>query len=344
MKRITYPFAAIVGQESMKTALLLNAVDPSIGGVLIRGQQGTAKSTAARGLADLLPSLETVDGCPFQCLTSQPLGRCSSCADIAPSPCHRPTPLVNLPLGATEDRLIGTLNLERTIADGRRHFEPGLLAAAHRGILYIDEVNLLEDHLVDALLDAAASGVNVVERDGLSVTHPARFLLIGTMNPEEGELRPQFLDRFGLCVDVVGLESPAERAEVIRRRLRFEADPDAFSEDWKAEGRRLAGRVLAARKLLPNVMCADDLLESIARLTVERGVPGHRADLAIVKTATALAAFDGRAAVIDEDVRAAAALVLPHRVQRSAAEPPRLPDAAPPADSPAKKKTLATNR
>jgi len=325
MDRARYPFTAIVGQEPMKKALLLNAIHPALGGVLIRGQKGTAKSTAARGLASLLPAIETVDHCPFQCFPGQPLAQCPVCTAGIGQTCQRPMPLIDLPLGATEDRLIGTMHLETAIQHGRRTFEPGLLAAAHRGILYVDEVNLLEDHLVDALLDVAVTGVNVVEREGVSVSHPARFILVGTMNPEEGELRPQFLDRFALCIEVAGLEGPAERAEVVRRRLRFEADPDTFAREWQPEEARLAEQVAAARQRLAHVACTDDLLESVACLTVEMGVHGHRADLATVKTACALAAYDGRATVTADDIREAAELVLPHRMRRTPFEQPHRP-------------------
>jgi magnesium chelatase subunit D len=318
MSRVLYPFTAVVGQERMKLALVLNAVHPALGGVLVRGHKGTAKSTAARGLADLLPPVETVAGCPFQCPQDAD-GNCPHGTGRQ----ERPTPVIDLPLGATEDRLVGTLNLEEAIQKGRRRFEPGLLAAAHRGILYVDEVNLLDDHLVDVLLDAAAMGVNVVEREGVSETHPARFVLIGTMNPEEGELRPQFVDRFGLCVDVVGIDAPADRAEVVRRRLRFEVDPDGFRREWAAEQEKLAGEIAAARAFLPQVSVPDDLLDGVARLTVEVGVHGHRADLAIVRTATTLAALRQHPTVTADDVRTAAELVLPHRLRRTPFEPPQ---------------------
>src|SRR5512147_162084 len=239
-KRPVYPFAALVGQERLKKALILNAVNPLIGGVLIRGEKGTAKSTAARGLAELLPPLAVVAGCPFHCDPDKVEMMCDHCrkrqaqGETLPRR-HRPMPVVDLPLGTTEDRLLGTIDLEKAIKSGEKHFEPGLLAAANRGILYVDEVNLLDDHLVDVLLDAAAMGVNVVEREGISFTHPARFILVGTMNPEEGELRPQLLDRFGLCVEVTGLHNIDARMDVVARRLAFEADPEAFAADWQGE-------------------------------------------------------------------------------------------------------------
>jgi Mg-chelatase subunit ChlI len=325
MSRVLYPFAAIVGQERMKLALLLHAVNPALGGLLIRGHKGTAKSTAARGLAALLPAIEVVDGCPFQCPPDRTLGLCGGCTEQADTPSRRrPMPVIDLPLGATEDRLVGTLNLEEAIQRGRRRLQPGLLAAAHRGVLYVDEVNLLDDHLVDVLLDAAAMGVNTVEREGVSVSHPSRFILIGTMNPEEGELRPQFVDRFGLCVDVVGIESPADRAEVVRRRLRFEADPEAFASEWATEQARLADHLAAARQTLTRTTCPDTLLEVVARLTVSMGVHGHRADLAIVRTATTLAAYRLRTEVTADDIREAAELVLPHRMRRLPFEQPQM--------------------
>ena len=238
-----YPFAALVGQESLKTALLLNAVDPGIGGVLISGEKGTAKSTAARALAALLPAQRVVAGCPFRCDPESPDPTCTHCGGLVERPAADVrVPFVDLPLGATEDRVLGSLDFERALREGRRAFQPGLLAAAHRGVLYVDEVNLLPDHLVDVLLDVAASGVNVVQRESVEVIHPSRFLLVGTMNPEEGELRPQLLDRFGLMVEVAGPRDPAIRAEVVRRRIAFEADPVAFASRWEAEQSELRTR------------------------------------------------------------------------------------------------------
>ena len=232
--RAVFPFTAIVGQESIKLALLLNAISPVIGGVLIRGHKGTAKSTAVRALSRLLPDIEVVAGCPFACALSDDLEVCPHCV-VHPAvrqPMTRPAALVELPLGATEDRVVGTLDIERALKSGEKHFEPGLLAAAHRGLLYIDEVNLLSDHLVDILLDAAAMGVNYIEREGISVSHPAAFILVGTMNPEEGELRPQLLDRFGLAVDVQAERDVEVRAEVVRRRIAFDRDPEGFVRQW----------------------------------------------------------------------------------------------------------------
>lgn len=316
MSRPHFPFSALVGQGPMKRALLLNVVQPGLGGVLIRGHRGTAKSTAVRALAALLPEQEVVAGCPFRCPPEEPA--CPRCREAeAPLPRElQRMPVVDLPLGATEDRVVGTLSLEKAVRHGERHFEPGLLAAAHRGVLYVDEVNLLEDSLVDVLLDAAAAGVNVVEREGLSVAHPARFLLIGTMNPEEGELRPQFLDRFGLCVQVEGSADPEERAEVVRRWLAFQADPPGFAESWRAEDERLARSLLSARERLGRMPCPDRLLEEACGLAIRAGVEGHRADLALVRTAMAAAALDGCGEPAAEHLAEAAALALPHRIGR----------------------------
>ncbi len=311
-----YPFAAIVKQERMRLALLLNAINPAIGGVLLRGEKGSAKTTVVRALGALLPLVEVVAGCPYACDPARPLGTCPHCAGAEIRALRRPARVVELPLGATEDRLLGTLHLERVIRDGTREFEPGLLATAHRGLLYIDEVNLLPDHLVDLLLDAAAAGRNVVEREGISFAHPARFALIGTMNPEEGELRPQLLDRFGLAVDVAGLADPRDRAEVVRRRIAHEADPAAFAARWAVEEAELSARLARARGLLARVVLGDDLLDLIARLCLDVGVDGLRADLTIYKAACALAAWEERLVVAPEDVRAAAELALPHRRRR----------------------------
>jgi len=320
-KRPVYPFAALVGQERLKQALILNAVNPLIGGVLIRGEKGTAKSTAARGLAELLPPMATVAGCPFHCHPELPELMCDACrqrqaqGEVLPRR-DRPMPVVDLPLGTTEDRLLGTIDLEKAIKSGEKHFEPGLLAAANRGILYVDEVNLLDDHLVDVLLDAAAMGVNVVEREGISFTHPARFILVGTMNPEEGELRPQLLDRFGLCVEVTGLHNLDARMAVVERRLAFEADPDGFAANWQAQQEEIRRAILTARELLPRVKFSPELLRLITAICVDQGVDGHRADIFMLKVAQTLAAFGGRDAVTPQDVREAATLVLPHRLRR----------------------------
>ncbi len=326
-----YPFAALVGQEQLKTALLVIAVNPTIGGVLIRGEKGTAKSTAARSLAALLPPVQLVAGCPFHCDPDAPWGECPHCsADAsginpeARQVVEMPVPFVDLPLGATEDRVLGTLDFERALREGRRAFQPGLLAAAHRGILYIDEVNLLADHLVDVLLDAAAMGVNTVQREGVAFRHPARFLLIGTMNPEEGNLRPQLLDRFGLSVEVTGPRDPELRAEVVRRRLAYESDSVAFTARWAKEQNVLRERILAARALLPQIVLDDGLLTLLTRLCCELDVDGLRADIELHKTACTLAALDGRTRVHLDDIRTAAELVLPHRRRRRPFERPEL--------------------
>ncbi|MDC7240418.1 MAG: ATP-binding protein, partial [Spirochaetales bacterium] len=315
-----YPFSAIVGQEAMKTALILHAVDPSIGGVLIRGHKGTAKSTAVRALQDLLPPLKAVEGCPYHC--DPEAGNfihkeCRLKAEAGiPESFEMPVPLVELPLGATEDRLVGALQLEKAIHSGERVFEPGLLAAANRGILYVDEVNLLDDQLVDLLLDTAASGVNRVEREGLSEIHPSKFILIGTMNPEEGELRPQFLDRFGLCISVTGEDDVKKRSELIRRRLDFERDPDSFSGRWEELQQALREQIAKAKENLKKVSVPDDILDDASTLAVKVGAQGHRAEITIIKVAVALAAFQERDSINHADVVQAATMALPHRLDR----------------------------
>ncbi len=322
---MNYPFAALVGQEQLKTALLVTAVNPTIGGVLIRGEKGTAKSTAVRALAALLPPVRLVAGCPFHCDPDAPWTECPHCGLLPDPPiAEMPVPFVDLPLGATEDRVLGTLDFERALREGRRAFQSGLLAAAHRGILYIDEVNLLADHLVDVLLDAAAMGVNTVQREGVAFQHPARFLLIGTMNPEEGNLRPQLLDRFGLAVQVAGPRDPELRAEVVRRRLAFESDPAAFAACWAEEQNALRERIRAARELLPRIALEDGLLTLLTRLCCELDVDGLRADIVLHKTACTLAALDGRTCACLDDIRTAAELVLPHRRRRRPFERPEL--------------------
>lgn len=325
--RIPYPFSAIVGQEEMKLALLLNAVSPQIAGVLVQGEKGTAKSTAVRALQALLPSITVVEHCPFGCDPADRAHLCQACAellerdDVLPMQV-RPVRLVELPLGATEDRVLGTLDLERAIKDGIRQFEPGLLAAAHRGILYIDEVNLLPDHQVDALLDAATTGINVVEREGISFAHPARFLLIGTMNPEEGNLRPQLLDRFGLSVEVGGLKDPVQRIDVVKRRIAFETDAAAFCARWSTQEAMLHNKIEAARRLLPQVEVSDSILGLIAHICAEVDVEGLRADITIYKAATALAALEGRTQVIEQDVQRVAPMALAHRCRKQPFDQP----------------------
>ncbi|MFL9879667.1 putative cobaltochelatase [Herbaspirillum rhizosphaerae] len=318
-----FPFSAIVGQPQLKNALLLCAVDTTLGGVLIRGDKGTAKSTAARALTAVLPPIERVAGCAFNCLPGQPAEQCAVCQGDAKT-VSATVPFVTLPLGATEDRVLGTLDLQRALKGEKNALQPGLLAAAHRGILYIDEVNLLPDHLVDVLLDVAAMGVNSVQREGLSVSHLARFTLIGTMNLEEGDLRPQLLDRFGLMVEVVAPRDKTLRAEVVRRRLAYEADPLAYAAQWNDEQDNLRARIAAAQTLLPQVVLSDALLDLISHLCCEFEVASLRADIVMHKTARAFAALDGRLQVTPDDVRAAAELVLPHRRRRKPFEQPGL--------------------
>ncbi|HMI23156.1 MAG TPA: AAA family ATPase, partial [Streptosporangiaceae bacterium] len=319
-----YPFAGIVGMADLKLALLLNAVSPAIGGVLVRGEKGTAKSTMVRGLAALLPPVPVVPGCPYSCDPAAPDPACPAGPHGAATPELRPVTLAELPVGATEDRLTGSLDIERVLTAGTTAFQPGLLAAAHRGVLYVDEVNLLHDHLVDLLLDAAALGVNYVEREGVSVRHASRFLLVGTMNPEEGELRPQLLDRFGLTVQVTASQDWAERAEVVRRRLAFEADPADFITRFSADTATLAAQVAAARDRLPGVDLPDAALRQICAVCGSFGVDGMRADLVIARAAMAHAAWQGRLEVDAEDIRAAARLALPHRRRRQPFDAPQL--------------------
>ncbi|MEN6481762.1 MAG: ATP-binding protein [Anaerolineaceae bacterium] len=318
---VIYPFSAIVGQERMKRALVLNAVDPRIGGVLIRGERGTAKSTAARALAELLPKVKAVSDCRFGCDPDSPNTLCTECRERL---AHgetlpvttRPTAFINLPVSATEDRVVGTLDIEKAIQKGERHFEAGVLAAANRGLLYIDEVNLLDDHVVDVLLDSAAMGMNIVEREGISFMHPARFILVGTMNPEEGDLRPQLLDRFALSVDIHGIRDARQRVEIMERNLAFESDPDAFRQTWQAKEEELSHQIEVARKLVPQVTHTSRNLLAIASLTASLNVDGHRPDLVILKAARAQAAFDQRLQITNRDIALAAELTLPHRLKR----------------------------
>ena len=289
-KQILYPFSAIVGQEDMKRSLILNAIEPAIGGVLIKGEKGTAKSTAVRALAAILPPLEIDGSASMQ--------------------------VVELPINATEDRVVGTIDLEYALTEGKKKFEPGILAKANNNILYVDEINLLDDHVVDVLLDAAAMGINTVEREGISYSHPAKFILVGTMNPEEGDIRPQLLDRFGLSVDVKGEREPESRMEVVKRRLAFERDKAAFEAVYKDSDRELAECVVKARALLPQVNVTDAVLRKIAALSIRLNVDGHRPDITMLHTAKALAAYNERTEIISDDLKEAAQLVLPHRMRR----------------------------
>ena len=321
-----FPFTAIVGQEAMKRALLLNTINPKIGGVLIRGKKGTAKSTAVRSLAALLPEVSVVQGCPYSCPPEQRQGLCQRCdpPQIAVQPVSHQVRIVDLPVGATEDRLVGSLDIESAIKTGAKSFEPGLIAAAHRGILYIDEVNLLNDHLVDVLLDAAAMGRNYVEREGISVSHAAEFILVGTMNPEEGDLRPQLLDRFGLAVEVDGSLEPEDRREVVRRRISFEAEPHSFIAGWDEAEAQERDRLLRSRELLPRVTVGDDILDLITDICAEYQVDGLRGDIVMYKTASTIAAYEGRTEVNVEDVREAAQMALLHRQRRLPFQQPHL--------------------
>jgi len=327
IKNLTYPFTAIVGQVTMKKALILNAVNPKLGGVLIRGEKGTAKSTAVRALAALLPEMEVVDGCKFGCDPHKKAAMCRecinrlNCGEELPVK-KRKTRVVELPVGSTEDRVVGSLDIERAIKKGEKRFEPGILAEANRGILYVDEVNLLDDHIVDVLLDSAAMGVNTIEREGVSYSHPAEFILIGTMNPEEGELRPQLLDRFGLCVHIEGISDLDQRVEVVKRRAFYEQDPAGFQKIWKEEDEKLQEAIVRAKELLEQVTVSDDILYLIARIAIDMNVDGHRADIMMMKASKTLAAFNGRKEVLKEDVQKAADMALQHRMRRKPFQKP----------------------
>jgi magnesium chelatase subunit I len=322
--RPIYPFSAIVGQEKMKLALILNVINPGLSGVLIRGEKGTAKSTAVRALANILPEIELFSEDPF-CLS--PETEVDAFREISriltgeeskelPKTIRQKVRVVELPVGATEDRVVGTLDLEHALKKGEKRVEPGILAAAHRGILYVDEVNLLDDHVVDVLLDSAAMGVNSIEREGVSFSHPARFTLVGTMNPEEGELRPQLLDRFGLCVNIEGITRAEDRVTVMERRAAFDEDPETFCGRWTDDSEALTRRILDARALYSQVTAAREQLFEIAKYCLDVGVDGHRGDIIILKTAKTLAAYGGRTEVTSEDIQTAAELALPHRVRR----------------------------
>ena len=317
-KQVAYPFTAIVGQEEMKRALILNMLNPKLGGVLIRGEKGTAKSTAVRALADVLPERGEIDGCTFSCDPDDDSFWCDKCREESK---ERPTVIrrmrvVNLPVSATEDRLVGTIDIEHAIKHGQKKFEPGILAQANRNILYVDEINLLDDHLVDVLLDSAAMGVNSIEREGISYTHPARFVLVGTMNPEEGDLRPQLLDRFGLVVNIKAEDIVDQRIEVVKRRVAYEDDPVQFAVQYDKQQEQLGRQIEKAKMRLPNVKYSDSALRLIAEISVKLDVDGHRADITMLKTAVTNAAFSGREKINKEDIKVAAGLTLPHRMRK----------------------------
>ena len=324
-KKAYFPFTAIVGQEKMKRALILNLINPALGGVLIKGEKGTAKSTAVRALTEVLPEREEVENCPFSCDPHDRNCQCESCRSKEHlTAVKRRMRVVDLPVSATEDRVVGTLDIERALKTGEKHFEPGILAEANRNILYVDEINLLDDHVVDVILDSAAMGVNTVEREGVSFSHPARFVLVGTMNPEEGDLRPQLLDRFGLVVDVKGETDIEMRTEVVKRYLEYELDPEAFLEKWRPNQEKLRNKIIEAQKLLRNVTYSDEILRLAAEISVSLGVDGHRADISMIKTACTNAAYEGRGHVSGKDMKLAAELVLPHRMRRKPFEEQRM--------------------
>ena len=318
---LVFPFTRIVGQDDMKRALMLNVVDPGIGGVLIKGEKGTAKSTTVRSMNAILPYREVVKGCPFRCEYGKEGRYCPYCREKLEKGEKLESEkvrmrVIDLPLSATEDRVSGTLDLEHVLKTGEKRFEPGVLAAANGNILYVDEVNLLDDHLVDLLLDSAAMGVNYVEREGVSFSHPARFVLIGTMNPEEGDLRPQLLDRFGLSLDIRGERDVAKRAEVVKRRVEFDSDPESYVEACQKELDAECERLTKAKQILPKVTADDDIISKIVSVTINFGVDGHRADITMLKAAKVNAALEGRTNVIKDDIRATAELVLAHRLKR----------------------------
>jgi magnesium chelatase subunit I len=319
--RNPFPFTAIVGQEELKLSLLLAVIDPAIGGVLVTGHRGTAKSTAVRALAELLPPMEVIEGCPYQCDPASPAPLCPHCLGKPHGKSlRRPVPVIDLPLGATEDRVVGSVDIERALVDGEQAFSPGLLAAANRGFLYIDEVNLLEDHLVDVLLDVAASGVNVVEREGLSIRHPARFVLVGSGNPEEGDLRPQLLDRFGLQARIRTIDDVSQRVEIVKRRLAFEQDPIAFSKKFQRSQSTLRKKILAAMQQHERVQLTDAALLMAANLCDRLGIDGHRGELAVSRAALALAAFENTSTATPAHVRRVAGLALAHRLRKDPLE------------------------
>jgi magnesium chelatase subunit I len=319
--RQVFPFSAIVGQDKMKLGLVLNAINPKLSGVLIRGEKGTAKSTAVRALADLLPDIEVVTDCPFRCDPQNHSKLCPECQenlekDGGLKKSSEKMRVIDLPINATEDRVVGTLDLEHAIQKGEKRFEPGVLAEANRGILYVDEVNLLDDHIVDVLLDSAAMGVNTVEREGVSYTHPAEFILVGTMNPEEGELRPQLLDRFGLCVHITGILEQDERVEIVKRWASYEENPEGMAVKWAGEEKSTSEKINKAKELLPSVEISDDNLMRIVNISLALGVDGHRSDLVMMKAAKTIAAYSGRNVVEKDDIDSCVDLALAHRMRR----------------------------
>jgi len=325
--RTVFPFTAIVDQELLKRALLLNAVNPRIGGVLIRGAKGTGKSTTVRALVDLLPEVEAVGDCPFRCNPRDPTNMCEVCRNRAEAgeelpAAKRRMEMVELPIGATEDRVVGTLNIERAIREGVRALEPGVLARANQNVLYVDEINLLPDHITDVILDAAASGWNTVEREGISVQHPSRFILVGTMNPEEGELRPQLLDRMALHTEISTISDPSLRVDVMKLNIDFEDDPASFRDRFQKSQEELLGKIMGAKETLPKVAVPEELFEVVARMCIALDVDGHRPDIIIIKSGRTLAALDGRDAVEPKDVLECALLALSHRTRSLGMDPP----------------------
>lgn len=324
MKNLIFPFTAIVGQEEIKKSLILNAINPGIGGVLIKGDKGTGKTTAVRALADLLPLIPVVKGCPFNCDPHDKDSTCEICRSKNLEIEEKKMKVVELPLGSTEDRVVGSIDINKALKEGVKALEPGILADANRNILYVDEINLLDDHLVDVLLDAAAYGVNNVEREGISISHPSKFILVGTMNPAEGELRPQLADRIGLHIVVSSILDIKDRVTIMERREKFEKNPDAFKKLFEDDQKELLNKIVAARKLLSKVKIDNDLMELIARICLEAGVDGHRADIAVLKTSKAAAAYNGREIVTEEDLKEALSLVLGERIPGKSQDPDKV--------------------